>query len=113
MNLLRHTDPDFGERRAKLAAASSLFDTTIEERTQWILKEVQERGDAALLELTRRFDRAELQMEQLPVSAAEKFNASVTADEALRAAVQAAHRNIERFSKKSLRKRWSAHNAQG
>src|SRR4051812_34717976 len=113
MNLLRHTDPDFGEQRAKLAAASSLFDTTIEERTRAILKEVQERGDAALLELTRRFDGAELSAEQIVVSAAEKFNASLTADEELREAVQAAHRNIERFSKKSLRKRWTAYNSQG
>ena len=113
MNLLRHIAPDFVERRARLAAASSLFDATIEERTRWILKEVQERGDAALLELTRRFDRAELQIEQLAVSAAEKFNASLTADDELRAAVQAAHRNIERFSKKSLRRRWTAYNTQG
>ncbi|HEY6226929.1 MAG TPA: histidinol dehydrogenase [Verrucomicrobiae bacterium] len=113
MNLLRHTDRDFAERRAKLAAASSLFDATIEERTRGILKEVQQRGDAALLELTRRFDGAELQIEQLAVSAAEKFNASLTADDELRAAVQAANRNIERFSKKSLRKRWTAYNTQG
>src|SRR5207253_9529308 len=47
------------------------------------------------------------------VSAAERFNASVGADEELRAAVDAAHRNIERFSRKSLRKRWTAYNAQG
>jgi histidinol dehydrogenase len=113
MNLLRHTDPDFAERRGKLAAASSLFDPAIEERTRGILKDVQERGDAALLELTRRFDGAELRPEQLKVSAAEKFNASLVADDDLRAAVQAAHRNIERFSKKSLRKRWTAYNSQG
>jgi histidinol dehydrogenase len=113
MNLLRHTDPDFAARRAKLAAASSLFDPVIEERTRAILKEVQEGGDAALLELTKRFDGAELQAEQLVISAAEKFNASLTADEELRAAVQAAHRNIERFSKKSLRRGWTAYNTQG
>jgi histidinol dehydrogenase len=113
MNLLRHTDPDFAERRAKLAAASSLFDPTIEERTRAILKEVQERGDAALLEFTQRFDGAQLEVEQLVVGAAEKFNASLTANDELRAAVQAAHHNIARFSKKSLRKRWSAYNAQG
>jgi histidinol dehydrogenase len=113
MNLLRHTDSDFAERRARLAAASSLFDPTIEERTRAILKDVRERGDAALLELTNRFDGADLQPEQLVVSAAERFNASLAADDELRAAVQMAHRNIERFSKKSLRKRWSAYNAQG
>jgi histidinol dehydrogenase len=71
MNLLRHTDRDFAERRARLAAASSLFDPVIEERTRAILKEVQEGGDAALLELTRRFDGAELRVDQLAVSAAE------------------------------------------
>lgn len=113
MNLLRHTDPDFAERRARLAAASSLFDPTIEERTRAILKDVQERGEVALLELTKRFDGADLRPEQLVVGAAERFNASLAADDELRAAVQMAHRNIERFSKKSLRKRWSAYNAQG
>ncbi|HUS37035.1 MAG TPA: histidinol dehydrogenase [Verrucomicrobiae bacterium] len=113
MNLLRHTDPDFAERRSKLAAASSLFDPAIEERTRAILRDVQERGDAALLDLTRRFDGAELSAEQMTVGAAERFNASLAADEELRDAVQVAHRNIERFSKKSLRKRWSAYNSQG
>jgi histidinol dehydrogenase len=113
MNLLRHTDRDFAERRSKLSAASSLFDATIEERTRAILRDVQDRGNAALLEFTRRFDGAELLADQLEVSAAEKFNASLSADDELRAAVQAAHRNIERFSKKSLRKRWSASNSQG
>jgi histidinol dehydrogenase len=113
MNLLRHTDRDFVSRRAGLAAASSLFDDAIEERTRAILKEVRERGDAALLELTQRFDGAQLQAEQLVVSAAEKFNASLLADEDLRSAVQLAHRNIERFSKRSLRKRWTAYNSQG
>jgi histidinol dehydrogenase len=113
MNLLRHTDRDFAERRSKLSAASSLFDATIEERTRAILRDVQDRGNAALLEFTRRFDGSELLADQLEVSAAEKFNASLSADDELRAAVQAAHRNIERFSKKSLRKRWSASNSQG
>jgi histidinol dehydrogenase len=37
----------------------------------------------------------------------------VSADESLREAVEAAHRNIAFFSKKSLRKNWSARNAQG
>lgn len=113
MNLLRYTDRDFAERRAKLAAASSLFDPVIEERTRAIVKEVQERGDAALLELTKRFDGAELDLSQLTVSTSEKFNASLLADEELRDAVRLAHRNIERFSRKSLRKRWTGYNSQG
>lgn len=113
MNLLRHTYRDFAERRSKLGAASSLFDPAIEERTRAILKDVQERGDAALLELTKRFDGAELDAGQIALGASEKFNASLLADDELRSAVQIAHRNIERFSRKSLRKGWKSHNSQG
>ena len=113
MNVLRFTDRDFAERRSKLAAASSLFDSAIEERTRAILKEVQERGDAALLELTARFDGAQLDASQIAVSISEKFNASLLADDELRKAVDLAHRNIERFSKKSLRKGWTSFNSQG
>src|SRR4051812_35114175 len=100
MNLLRHTDRDFAERRAGLAAASSLFDPVIEERARAILKEVETRGDAALLELTARFDGAQLERSQIEVSTSEKFNASLLADEELRGAVHSAHRNIERFSRR-------------
>ncbi len=113
MNLLRHTDRDFAARRSTLAAASSLFDPIIEGRTRAIIEDVQKRGDDALLELTSRFDGASLLLSQLPVSAAERFNASLAADESLRAAVQLAHRNIERFSRKALRKPWRSVNAQG
>src|SRR5687767_4768776 len=105
MNLLRHTDRDCAQKRAKLAAASSLFDPVIEDRTRAILQEVQARGDGALLQLTERFDGARLELSQLAVSTSEKFNASLLADGELRSAVQLAHRNIERFSRKSLRKR--------
>jgi histidinol dehydrogenase len=113
MNLLRQSDPDFVARKAALAAASSLFDPVIEQRTRDILEQVRLRGDPALAELTQRFDGANLSAEQFAVTAAERFNASVAADESLRAAAELAHRNIQRFSRKSLRKNWSASNAQG
>ncbi|HKS37344.1 MAG TPA: histidinol dehydrogenase [Verrucomicrobiae bacterium] len=113
MNVLRHTDKGFAEKVRALTTQSSLFDPTIEERTRAILQEVYERGDAALLELTERFDGAHLTSEQLPVGKAELMAASLQADEALREAVETARRNIEGFSRKSLRRNWSAKNAQG
>ena len=113
MNILRHSERDFEPRLAELCAQSSLFDPVIEERTRAIIEDVRRRGDAALLELTERFDGARLEPHQVPVSTSEKFNASLLADESLRAAVAAAHRNIDRFSRKSLRKNWSARNTQG
>ena len=82
--MIRHTDADFADRLAAAGAASSLFDAGIEARTRAIVEDVRARGDAALLELTARFDGAELTAEQLPVSAAELLAASLKADPALR-----------------------------
>ena len=67
MNILRYTDAGFAQRVRELAAASSLFDPAIEQRTRAILEDVRTRGDEALLELTERFDGAKLSAEQLPV----------------------------------------------
>src|SRR5262249_35202688 len=78
-----------------------------------ILQDVHARGDTALLELTERFDGAKLTANQLAVTQAELLAASAGADEALRAAVETTRRNVEVFSRKSLRKNWSAKNAQG
>ena len=113
MNVLKFSDQDFAARVTQLAAASSLFDPVVEERARGIVAAVRERGDAALLELTERFDGAHLTAEQLAVSQAELFNASLTADESLRAAVTEAEKNIATFAKKSLRKNWSARNSHG
>ena len=96
-----------------MSGASSLFDKTIEERARAILEAVETRGDSALSEFTHRFDGAQLTAEQFAVATAELLNASLKADDALRAAVATAARNIERFSKRSLRKGWHSTNAQG
>jgi histidinol dehydrogenase len=113
MNVLRHTDPDFAARLRRVTDASELFDRTVEERTRAILEAVYTRGDAAVLELTERFDGAKLTPEQLPVTQAELMTASLKADDTLRNAVETAHKNIATFSRRALRRGWSAKNAQG
>jgi histidinol dehydrogenase len=112
MNVIRFSDADFSERLASLAQ-SSLFDPAIEGRVRGIIEAVQSRGDAALLELTERFAGARLTAEQLPVTKAELLAASLNADAELRRAIALASPNVEMFSRKSLRKNWSAANAQG
>ncbi|MGA2870550.1 MAG: histidinol dehydrogenase, partial [Verrucomicrobiota bacterium] len=87
MKVIRHTDKNFAAQLREITAASSLFDVEIENRTRAILHDVLVRGDDALLELTERFDGAKLTVDQLAVTQAELFNASLTADESLRAAV--------------------------
>src|SRR4051812_11205662 len=113
MNVIRFTDPDFPARVRDLAAASSLFDAGIEERARGIIEAVSSRGDAALVEFTERFDGARITPEQLAVTKAELLQVSLKAENDLRESVALAAKNIEIFSRKSLRKNWLARNAQG
>ncbi|MBM3834225.1 MAG: histidinol dehydrogenase [Verrucomicrobia bacterium] len=113
MNVLRHTDSNYSDRLPQLMAASSLFDPVVEQRTRDIVEAVRNRGDAALIELTERFDGPKLFPDQLAVTTAELLRASVKADESLRGAVATASKNIERFGRRSLRKNWSMRNVQG
>jgi histidinol dehydrogenase len=113
MKIIRHTDANFARRLRELAASSSLFDPAIEQRTRAILDDVRTRGDAALLELTERFDGARLAAEQLPVTQAELVTASLKADESLRAALAEAGGNIAGFARKSRRKDWRTRNSHG
>ena len=113
MNVIRHTDPGFAGQLRRVTGASHLFDQGVEERTRAILDAVYAQGDAALVELTERFDGAKLEAGQLAVTQAELMAASLKADETLRAAVEIARKNIEAFSRRSLRRGWSAKNAQG
>lgn len=113
MNVLRYTDKAYDTRIRELTAQSSLFDHDIEQRTCTILQDVHARGDDALVELTRRFDQAGVQPGQFAISQAELFGAAVQADDSLRSAVRVARHNIERFSRRALRRNWSARNAQG
>jgi histidinol dehydrogenase len=113
MNIIRHTDADFARQLRGLVAASSLFDPDVEERTRAILDAVRRRGDVALLELTARFDGAKLSADQLAVSRAELLTASLKADDALRAAVAEAEKNVAAFARKSLRRSWCTSNSHG
>lgn len=113
MNVLRVNDAHYVRKIAEVSATSSLFDPKVELAARDIIEAVRSRGDAALVELTERFDRVKLKADQLPVTKAELLQASLKADKPLRNAIQLAARNIERFSRKSLRKNWSAVNAQG
>jgi histidinol dehydrogenase len=112
MNVIRHTDRDFPRRLSELAA-SSLFDPEIETSARSILADVRARGDAAILELTARFDGARLTADQLAVTRAELVTASLKADNPLRAAVTEAERNVAAFARKSLRRSWCARNSHG
>jgi histidinol dehydrogenase len=113
MKIGRHTDKNFSALLRELSTDTSLFDVEIEQRTKSILHEVFVRGDDAVLEFTEKFDGAKLTAEQLAVTQAELFNASLAADKPLRAAVAEAEKNIASFARKSLRKNWQSKNSHG
>ncbi len=113
MNVVSHTDANFGELINRLLAPSSLFDPAIEQQTQAIIDAVRARGDEALSELTERFNGPKLVPEQFAVTKAECLAASVQADPALRAAVAETGRNVEAFARRSLRGDWSMRNSHG
>jgi histidinol dehydrogenase len=112
MNVLRFTNPAFAQRIRELTAQSSLFDPTIEERTRQIIEDVRARRDAALVDLTQKFNHATLTPEQFAVTQAEFVAAALRADDALREVISTARRNVEAFSRKALRRDWSMRNAQ-
>jgi len=113
MNVVSHSDSDFGDQINRLLAPSSLFDPAIELQTQTIIDEVRARGDDAIAALTERFNGPKLAPDQFAVTQAECLAASVQADASLRNAIAETRKNVEAFAKRSLRKDWSMRNSHG
>jgi histidinol dehydrogenase len=113
VNVIRHGEKAFAARLEQAVGASSLFDPDIERRTREIVDAVAARGDAALLDLTERFDGVRLTAGGLAVGEKERAKARAAADPGLRRTLRFAAANIERFSRQSLRRAWAGRNAQG
>ena len=77
MNVIVHSNPDFSAQLDRLLAPSSLFDPAIEQQTQGIIDAVRKGGDAAVAELTERFNGPKLTPDQFAVTQAEWLAASV------------------------------------
>ena len=121
MKVIRYTQTDYPQAVAELnrrAEASEAVQAVVAE----VIREIRERGDAALMDYTRKFDGAEWSPERLRVSQEELETAwewvtSQTRPAAagaviLREALEAAHRNVHAFATHSLRKNWSMRNEQ-
>ena len=110
MKVLRHTDPNWKQAAAALDRRAEASDH-VREVVAGVIREVRERGDAALLDFTERFDG--VRPAGLRVPAAELEAAWEQAGDELRAALEASHRNVFDFARRSLRQDWSGSNAQG
>ena len=112
MKIYRYTDNDWNQISATLDRRAEASDA-VQEVVSGVIKAVRERGDAALIELTERFDGVQLSSETLRISAEKIASAWSAAIPELQAALQAAHRNVFDFACKSLRQNWSGLNEQG
>lgn len=84
-----------------------------EERVNAILREVRERGDAAVLEFTGRFDGVELTAEELRVTDAEIEDAYRRVDPKLVEVIRKALVNIRAYHEKQKRNSWFDSTPQG
>ncbi|MCC6474631.1 MAG: histidinol dehydrogenase [Burkholderiales bacterium] len=106
--------PDFGERLAALTAIDALFDERVESAVAEILAGVRTRGDAALLEYTRRFDRVEAaRVEDLELPRAALAEALAGLDAGARAALEQAAARIRRYHERQLAVSWEYTEADG
>ena len=99
---LNSTDPDFEQAFARLLATKRETDADVDETVAGILQDVRRRGDAAVLELTRRFDRFDLDAEGMRFTTAEIDTAIEQCDPDLLAAVIQAARRISDFHARQI-----------
>src|ERR1700678_1909460 len=124
---LDRSSADFAERFARFLAMKREVSADIESATRAIVNDVAERGDAALIEATRKFDRLDIAAAGLRVTAAEVDAAVKASDSKTLDALKFARDRIEVFHRRQLPKderftdalgvelgwRWSAIDAVG
>ena len=99
---LSTTYADFDSRFAALLAQARETTETVDRAVSAIIAAVRERGDAALIDYTARFDRLALTAGTIRVTAAEIAAASASVPPALLAALDLAARRIEAFHRAQL-----------
>jgi len=104
IRLLRTAETSPDDVVALLGRPPASVDPDAGARVAAIVDEVRRRGDAALVEFTKRFDGVELQPEELRVPAADL--AAVAVPAALQAALTEAARRIDAFHRHQLPRSW-------
>jgi len=111
-------DAVLGEVKTLIAALSEpgAGDASIQEKIEaarWIVDAVRKNGDAAVAELTERYDGVALLPEQFEVTEEEMQAAMGQVDQRLLSIIERAHENIRRFHSKFLRESWQVTDEDG
>jgi histidinol dehydrogenase len=99
---LDRSSADFAERFAGFLATKREVSADIESATRAIVDDVAARGDLALIEATRKFDRLDLDPTRLRVTAAEIGAAVKACDTETLDALEFARGRIESFHRQQL-----------
>ena len=95
-------DADFAERFSAFLATKRETSQDVEDTVKAIIADVVGRGDAALIELSRKFDRVDLADVGLRVSADEIAAATAACDPSALAALALARESIETYHRRQL-----------
>ena len=95
-------DPDFDDRFASLLAAKREDSPDVDDVVAGIIADVRARGDAALIELTAKFDRFDLTSETMTFSESEIEAAVATVPQVEREALALAARRIRAYHARQM-----------
>lgn len=105
---LSSAEADFRKKFSELVAVDASVDPEITRRAEAIVEDVRERGDAAVLEYTARFDRLPAEkLSDLMITAEEMREALETLPPEQRASLEEAARRIRVFHENQLEKSFS------
>src|SRR5436305_13333825 len=96
--------PDFAEKFRAFLDTKRETSADVEQAVRAIIADVAARGDAALIELTNKFDRVDLSAAGLRVTQAELNAASAACDPAALDALKLARERIESYHRRQLPK---------
>ncbi|TFL15739.1 histidinol dehydrogenase [Pusillimonas caeni] len=108
INRLRSQDPDFAQSLRTLLAFDAEQDDSIEHVVADVLKDLRHRGDEALLEYTRRFDRVQapsVQALEIPRQALQDALHALPSEQ--RAALEEAARRVRAYHERQKAESWS------
>ncbi|PLX92280.1 MAG: histidinol dehydrogenase [Desulfuromonas sp.] len=106
MRFLKFSDPGFEVEFSRIEQRAEAIPAAIEETVKAIIADVRQRGDLALIELTRQFDRLQLTADTLEVSAAEIDAAIAQVKGESMAALQLAAERIADYHAKQKQETW-------
>jgi histidinol dehydrogenase len=111
IRIIRHYQID--ELLSRLAARSVAFDSDLLEQVTAIIDDVRKRGDAALIEYTKRFDAVELEPSQLRITEDALRRSAAKVEKEVIAALRLAIKNVRTFHERQLEQSWEISPADG